>query len=150
MQIFLRAFALTLAASIPLGLAACGSSGGGTTVDMSTPADLAKVKAPDMTVLISQCGQPGDVGNSIGVGKFCTKQSDCNTGNLKTNLCSAIGNSGGAGDTYFCTVFPCHLDGGVAECGENATCECGSGGGMTGCACTPNSCLGDSTDAGTK
>jgi len=119
-------------------------------VDVPTD-DMAKASdmAPDMTRLLSQCGQPGDKGNSLGVGKFCTKISDCFGDTATTNICSSLGNgpTPSADDTYFCTIYPCHkaTDGGTASsCGENATCSCGSGGGMTGCACTPNTCLGNS------
>lgn len=115
------------------------------------PADMAM--PPDMTKLLSSCGHPGDKGNSLGVGKFCTKISDCFGDAVQTNICSSLGNGPDPSqdDTYFCTIYPCHLatDGGAASsCGENATCVCGSGGGMTGCACTPNSCLGTPPDAG--
>lgn len=112
--------------------------------DMATP--------PDMTNPISQCGHPGDKGNSLGVGKFCTKISDCLGDSVTTNICSSLGNGStpSADDTYFCTIYPCHLsDGGTSGgCGENATCTCGSGGGMSGCACTPNSCIGTPPDGG--
>lgn len=112
-----------------LALAGCGGSGA---------ADMAM---PDMAVL-SSCGHPGDVGNSLGVGKFCRTIADCTGPGLKTNICSALGNgsSPSAGDTYFCTIYPCHQDAGVPECGENASCVCGGSSGGSGCACTPTSC----------
>ncbi len=100
--------------------------------------------AQDMSVnVLSACGHPGDTGNGKGVGKFCTGQNDCVLGGMATNFCSAFGNAvqPSADDTYFCTIYPCNPDAGVVECGENATCLCGSQGGTTGCACTPNSCL---------
>lgn len=133
---------LLLAFALTLSTAAC--SGGSTT----TPEDMAKAKPPDMAVLLSQCGHPGDKGNSLGVGKFCTSISDCNGNGMKTNICSSLGNGAtpSMDDTYFCTIYPCKQDGGANDCGENATCVCGSGGGMAGCACTPNSCLGGSPD----
>lgn len=110
------------------------------------PPDMATPPA-DMSAPLSQCGHPGDKGNSLGVGKFCTRISDCNGDNMQTNICSSLGNGGtpSQDDTYFCTIYPCTkaTDGGAgSSCGENATCTCGSGGGMSGCACTPNSCLG--------
>lgn len=115
------------------------------------PADMAV--PPDMTTLLSQCGQPGDKGNSLGVGKFCTKIADCFGDGVQTNICSSLGNGStpSADDTYFCTIYPCRKagDGGTgSSCGEDATCTCGSGGGMSGCACTPNRCLGSPVDAG--
>jgi hypothetical protein len=111
------------------------------------PPDMA-MAPPDLSAPLSQCGHPGDKGNSLGVGKFCTRISDCTTEGAMTNICSSLGNgvTPSPDDTYFCTIYPCHkaTDGGTADsCGENATCTCGSGGGMSGCACTPNSCLGN-------
>ena len=63
----MRSFVLALlfvAAPLAVG---CGGDNG------SNPADMAM---PDLFVL-SQCGHPGDVGNSLGVGRYCTKVSDC-------------------------------------------------------------------------
>ena len=124
-------------AGLTLAIALAGCGGGGTTA-----ADMAM--GHDMEVL-SSCGHPGDVGNSIGVGKFCRTVNDCSGPGLKTNICSALGNGStpSSGDTYFCTIYPCHpVDGGVdtAECGENADCVCGGSSGGSGCACTPASC----------
>jgi hypothetical protein len=120
-----------------LAVAGCGN-------DSIPPADMAAA-GPDMTVVLSGCGHPGDKGNSKGVGKFCVQNGDCTTAGLSTNICSALGNGAkpSASDTYFCTIYPCHPDGGVAnECGDNATCACGGSSGGSGCACTPNTCLG--------
>jgi hypothetical protein len=101
------------------------------------PEDMAV--ALDMNVL-SNCGHPGDPGNSLGIGKFCRTGNDC-TGQ-KASLCSALGNGSkpSPSDTYFCTIYPCHPDGGTNECGENASCQCGSGSGGGGCACAPDHC----------
>ena len=96
---------------------------------------------PDLSVvLLSSCGQPGDSGNSKGVGKFCQLLSDCEG---DTNICSSLGNgmTPSADDTYFCTIYPCQQDAGADVCGENATCVCGNAGSSSGCACTPNRCL---------
>jgi len=112
----------------------CGSSGGNST--------------PDAASVLSACGHPGDTGNSLGVGKYCKSLFDC-TGH--TNICSALGNGStpNPNDTYFCTIYPCHVDAGAGECGEAATCVCGNSQGMGGgCACTPNSCLSGGADAG--
>jgi hypothetical protein len=116
-----------------LALAGCGGDNGGTG---GGPQDMATAN------VLSQCGHPGDVGNSLGVGRFCTKLSDCGKNGEQTNICSALGNgpTPSASDTYFCTIYPCTPDGGTSECGENATCVCGSSSGGGGCACTPNSC----------
>src|SRR6185369_609866 len=117
-------------------------------MDMAVaPKDMAVPAGSDMA-LLSQCGHPGDTGNSLGVGKFCMTIAECTDGNIKTNICSNLGNGADPSpdDTYFCTIYPCHLDGGMAECGENATCVCGTGGGASGCACTPNRCVSAPTD----
>jgi hypothetical protein len=114
-----------------LALAGCGGDNGGTG---GGPMDMATAN------VLSQCGHPGDTGNSLGVGKFCKTLKDCPD---TAPLCSALGNSTSgpsANDTYFCTIYPCTPDGGTAECGDSATCVCGSGAGGSGCACTPNSC----------
>lgn len=105
--------------------------------------DLAMAERHDLGTFLSQCGQPGDKGNSLGVGKFCTTISDCMSAGLKTNICSSLGNgpSPSPDDTYYCTIYPCRSDGGAGQCGENAECIC-AGGGSSGCACTPSHCLG--------
>lgn len=141
MRTHLATLAFSLAFSVALslcGLGACNNGGTGDMADMSVGPVQDLLPAP-----LSACGKPGDKGNSIGVGKFCTQISDCTTEGAKTTLCSSLGNGSmpSANDTYFCTIFPCKQDGGADFCGDNATCVCGSGGGMTGCACTPNTCL---------
>ena len=108
-------------------LVACGGDDTGSTpADMRAGADLA-----------SLCGHPGDKGNSLGVGKYCTKLSDC-SGNSKATLCSTLGSD----NAFFCTVTctPPANDLGSTECGENAICQCGSGSGQSGCGCYPTAC----------
>ncbi len=105
-----------------VAVAACSDSGG---------------NAMDMSIvdLASLCGHPGDKGNSLGVGQYCQVLADC-TG--KASICSTLGSN----NTFFCT-FVCHQasDAGPAtDCGENATCFCGSQGSSSGCACYPTSC----------
>ncbi len=89
-------------------------------------------KAPDAAVdaFASTCGKPGDTGNELGIGKFCTSFSDCPS---TAPLCSVIGDS----TTHFCTKT-CTTQGSTTECGTNTTCECNS---SNQCGCTPNSCL---------
>lgn len=89
--------------------------------DMAPPGDLA---------FVSNCGKSGDKGNSLGVGKFCLKLADC-TDNTAAFLCTQIADK----DNYFCTMA-CRRDGGVEQCGENATCQCSGG----GCGCYPDAC----------
>lgn len=99
-------------------LAGCGSN--------STP------KKPDAAVdaFSSTCGNPGDTGNEMGVGKFCTGLSDCTS---TAPLCSTVGDP----TTHFCT-HTCTSTGSAGQCGTNSMCECNS---SNQCGCTPTSCL---------
>jgi len=101
-----------------LVLAACGSP---------TP------KHPDAAVdaFFSKCGMPGDLGNELGIGKFCAQISDCSN-TQSAPLCSDLGDP----DTHFCTKT-CPM-GSTDQCGTNSTCTCNS---SNQCGCTPNSCL---------
>jgi hypothetical protein len=105
----------------------CGGSDPVATPDMATGKDLA---------VFSVCGHPGDTGNSLGVGKYCTKLTDC-TSNPKATLCSILGSD----NAFFCTMTCTASDMGSTECGENAICQCGSGSGQSGCGCYPTSCM---------
>jgi hypothetical protein len=84
----------------------------------------------------SACGHPGDVGNSLGVGKFCTQEQDC-TGNSLANICSTLGNDPSTPqlDAYFCTAI-CSGSSAPNFCGDGAACMCGT----QGCGCTPTTC----------
>lgn len=99
---------------------ACGSS--------STP------KKPDAAIdaVQSTCGNPGDVGNEMGVGKYCETLADC-SGNGPSTLCSSFGDP----TTHFCT-HTCSSTGSAGQCGSATTCECNA---SNQCGCTPNSCL---------
>jgi hypothetical protein len=119
--------------------AACGSSSNNGNGDMSgAAADLSATAKMDMA-LLSRCGHPGDVGNSLGVGKFCTNQGPDCTGNGMATLCSALvnGQTPSADDSYFCS-FQCAATSPAGFCGENAACLCNSAG---SCACIPTSCI---------
>jgi hypothetical protein len=106
-----------------LGSACSSKSPSDELMDMTPP-------APDLTFTAkSDCGHPGDKGNSLGVGKFCQKLLDCSD-NVKAFLCTTIGDP----NNYFCT-FRCKVD---ADCGEDANCQCAAG----GCGCFPNACGG--------
>lgn len=87
--------------------------------------------ANDMAAPASICGHPGDVGNSIGVGMYCTRISDCTK---KASLCTTLGSN----NTFFCTrsCDPGSDMGLVAQCGENARCACQGG----QCGCYPSAC----------
>jgi hypothetical protein len=118
-------------------VAGCGDSSNNNSspdMAMSIP-DLAVSKGPDMA-FHSLCGKPGDVGNSKGVGKYCTKLDDCATNGMAT-LCSTLGNDPQhpENDTFFC-LFTCTASSPSGYCGENAACQCQGG----DCGCTPTAC----------
>jgi hypothetical protein len=127
--------------------AACGSSSvpaetdaGGH--DASKPADAAKpVDASKDATPFSACGHPGDKGNSLGVGQYCT-----GTGCPATApICSSIENvDGGTENTFFC-VQPCTPCSPAGFCGSGASCVCKAAG---ECGCTPDSCTAIIPDAG--
>ncbi len=130
---------------LPVSIVACSSSsstppggdaGNGDTGVVDTGIDV-----------MSNCGQPGDQGNSLGVGHFCLSSNDC----LSTSQAHLCSNLDPTSQTYFCTfICPRPPDAGVeggAEggagdagdpCGENAACVCPSSG---PCGCTPSTCL---------
>jgi hypothetical protein len=107
-----------------------GSSGnpppGGDTVDAPMTQPPPTVDAPAST----KCGKPGDMGNSLGVGKYCTQLTDCF--GLKAGICAILG---GDPNQTFCTMS-CTM-GSTTACGENAMCACQGG----QCGCVPNACL---------
>ena len=87
----------------------------------------------------SSCGQPCDLGNNLGVGRYCTK------GGGECNKNSALGTGGyifctidydSSAPDAFCTG-PCTSD---SECGSDAYCDGSGTGGSKGC--VPASCGG--------
>jgi hypothetical protein len=134
--------ALLSAAALLAVAGGCGDSGTNNTGDMPMSSqDLAmSTGGHDMAGPLSQCGHPGDVGNSKGVGKFCLGFSEC--ANQPASICSALGNGGtpSSSDTYFCTIIGCATTQPPPDCGPGATCVSDPQG--RGSACTPNSCLG--------
>lgn len=112
-------------AGIALGLAACSNGSSG-------PADTGPMVPPD------SCGQPGDLGNEMGVGAFCTPGGSECTAHPTAGLCLAtLSPSDGQ---WFCTRL-CTDD---SMCGTNAVCT----GDPRGRACVPARCA-SSDDAGT-
>jgi hypothetical protein len=108
-----------------LAFAACGDSGGHT----STP------DAP----MTTGCTQPGQMGNAVGVGEFCTKgggQCRDNNGAIFCTVDYVMT------EDWYCTAL-CTSDN---DCGDNAYC---SGSGMGGRGCIPARCGGTPSDAGT-
>jgi hypothetical protein len=107
-----------------LAITAACSDGGGTAVDAAPPSADA---------FESDCGVPGDLGNEMGIGKFCASLSDCST-TQAAPLCSSLGDT----STHFCTKT-CQMAGPAGQCGTNTECVCNNGG---QCGCTPSVCLG--------
>ena len=110
-------------------VAACSSTA---STPASKPAADAGKEAGADSGPKSDCGHPGDVGNALGVGKFCEHVSDC-TSNTKATLCTQLGDM----NNYFCT-FLCHEGGPADECGAAASCACKGG----QCGCYPAACGG--------
>lgn len=90
------------------------------------PADLSTPPRADMFGLC--CGQPGDPGNNLGVGKYCMTLQDC-ANNGQASLCAVLGDP----MLHFCT-FLCQQGG---NCGNGATCRCNG----NQCGCVPDSCI---------
>jgi hypothetical protein len=90
-------------------------------------------KTPDAAVdaFQSTCGQPGDMGNELGIGKYCGSLSDCSS-TPQARLCSSLGDP----TTHFCTKT-CPM-GSTDQCGTGAQCTCNS---SNQCGCTPTACL---------
>jgi len=90
----------------------------------------------------SVCGNPGDMGNALGVGQYCTKQGTCPA---TAPICSTIENPDQPADkqTFICiaTCSPCSPPG---TCGTGASCVCNS----KGCGCVPDTCSVLGTPAG--
>lgn len=91
-------------------------------------------KTPDASVdaYFSDCGRPGDMGNELGIGKFCASLSDCGS-TQSAPLCSSLGDP----NTHFCTKT-CPM-GSTDACGTGAECTCNAN---NQCGCTPSVCLG--------
>jgi hypothetical protein len=88
------------------------------------------------------CGKPGDVGNSLGIGKYCTTETDCPA---TAPLCSNIENTdGGKLNTFFC-VQVCDGCNTAEVCGSGAVCGCLVPG---ECGCTPTDCTAIIPDGG--
>jgi hypothetical protein len=104
----------------------CNDTNTGNNPDLSASTE-------DMT-FFSCCGQPGDPGNSMGVGKFCRTDNDCLAG---APLCAIVYQA--AKRSYFCTTTCDAPDAGTRGCGPNATCTRDSTTGFYGC--VPSSCL---------
>ncbi len=125
---------MRLALALVFVFAGCSGSSTGTPPkpDAHAASQQPDAAAPGVDAFASTCGKPGDTGNELGVGKFCTTLTDCEN-NGSAGLCSNLGDS----TTFFCTKF-CAVATGAADCGTNTTCTCNS---QNQCGCTPNACL---------
>jgi hypothetical protein len=127
-----------LTAVAALGCSNSNSASGDAGASDAGAADCAKID--------SACGQPCEMGNSLGVGQFCTGLSDC-TNTPQAKICSSLGNTGGNPSTFYCTFLCLPADASVPEggsmlptdCGEGAACRCEKG--SLQCGCVPESCL---------
>ncbi len=116
-----------------------GGTGGGGGGGSSASADLASTAPGDLASVATStdmagggstslcCGQPGDTGNELGVGQYCTGFNTGCTG--MASLCSNISDS----QLHFCTMV-CQAGG---NCGTGATCQCQN----NQCGCFPDSCM---------
>lgn len=129
---------------LALALIGCGGGGGsssggggGTVAGGGSSGGGGGSSGPvDMFAANSVCGHPGDKGNSLGIGQYCTALKDCPS---TAPICTIIGNSlEPANDqTYFCTAT-CTTAGSTTDpaCGSGATCV-KQGANL---ACVPDSC----------
>jgi hypothetical protein len=122
-----------VAAGLGLASLAAGcsntSSGGAAAQDAGGGDECAAIDS-------SACGQPCDPGNSLGIGRYCNNFKDCDGTQVPT-LCATLGDP----TEHFCTNTCQAPDagaeaGGLASCGENATCQCQGG----QCGCYPSYC----------
>ena len=128
----------SLLVMLVLVAAACGDNATNGTGDAGSSGDLSAVTGSADLAFLSRCGHAGDVGNSVGVGRFCTNQGPDCTMNGKATTCSALfnGSTPSPTDSYFCS-FQCLMTDPAGSCGDNAECLCASSG---LCACIPVSC----------
>jgi hypothetical protein len=98
----------------------------------STPADM-----PDMTrdlTFFSCCGQPGDPGDNLAIGKFCRVTLDCPQSPI--HFCSA--DQLPQKHSYFCTI-PCSSTSDTTTCGASAKCLFNPD--LQGYGCVPTTCI---------
>jgi hypothetical protein len=132
----MRKFACLLTAC---SISACSGGTVSNSQDMAKAGDMAggggndmAMNLSDMSMIFSCCGQPGDKGNSKGVGAYCDDQTNCP--GPQAIFCASLG---GDPNQHFCTI-PCTPagDGGTDPCGEMASCQCQGG----QCGCYPDIC----------
>ena len=108
-----------------------GSGGGGTTTGGTTKAASTGNGPP-----ADSCIQPGDMGNELGVGEYCSPLGKQCMDNAAAQLCLAdVGQ-----DQWMCTRIGCDA---TTDCGQGAGCLIVQG---EGSACVP--CMCDSAGIG--
>jgi hypothetical protein len=108
-----------------------GSGGGGTTTTGGTTKATSTGGPP-----ADSCIQPGDMGNELGVGEYCSPLGKQCMDNAAAQLCLAdVGQ-----DQWMCTRIGCDA---TTDCGEGAGCLIVQG---EGSACVP--CMCDSAGIG--
>lgn len=112
-----------LIAILMFALVSCGGD--------DDPAPTIDATPPTPDARPSLCGEPGDVGNELGVGKYCDTSAECSD-TADAPFCATLGNP----DAHFCTNL-CDQNGPPDQCGTGASCQCDGG----NCGCTPDSCL---------
>ena len=112
-----------------------GGDGGGGTIDSGPGTPDSNTTSADGSGT-SICGNPGDPGNDMGVGKYCLNATSGECASQPASICANIGDA----DAHFCTKICNDAMPDEDQCGADATCICQGSGGL--CGCTPNSCLG--------
>jgi hypothetical protein len=129
-----RPRAALLALGLALALAATGCGGddsSGSSDDPDGGGATADAGGAEECVGETGCNGPCELGNSFGVGRYCTAGGGECAGS-KAGFCTVDFNPT---DLAFCTR-PCSDD---SQCGEDATCRSEDGSGPMGC--VPDFCL---------
>jgi hypothetical protein len=125
-RIVLSSLVVGLGGCLALFAVSCSDTNTGNSPDLSPPAG-------DM--FFSCCGKPGDPGNTMGIGQYCTTTNDCTNSNAP--ICA--NDFYPARKTFFCTNS-CDAPGtGTRGCGADATCTKDRDSGLYGC--VPTACL---------
>jgi hypothetical protein len=128
------AFAVVLAGFAFAGFGACSSDESGDGAAMGGTGGTGGTDASSEASPTQGCVQPGDHGNELGIGEYCTPGGhECDAFSGSAPLCLA--EAAPTDDQWFCTRIFCNDD---SVCGTNAFCL------MTdrGSACVPTRCGG--------
>jgi hypothetical protein len=107
----------------------CGDSGTTGSGGATSSSSASKSSSQASTGSASMCIQPGDPGNNIGVGHYCTPGGqECNALPLAPLCLADVGE-----DEWFCTRIGCDA---MTDCGDGAGCLLNP----QGSACVPCKC----------